>query len=266
MKFKDLLTEMGWTVTPTSVTFDRQDRKTDALSANPGKFNNLSFVNGKMAISDAGKPFKKTVDDIGTVVYSVWQYESKNEDHEAIRDAIKGKGNRSISSAELDDMLDLAAMYMKKKISKISKPDLIIKAPSKYSLVDRWQNSLSSYFGEVPVLLDAFIKKYAADVKIDVDRVRDSQKQKIASEIQASLDRMKRNDDPFSMSGIFNRYRQYVYDFMYFDEELSSRITGKKIMILDEFMTTGSTTKEMARLLQPLNPSAVYGAVLMSQE
>jgi predicted amidophosphoribosyltransferase len=49
------------------------------------------------------------------------------------------------------------------------------------------------------------------------------------------------------------------------NQEHKNKIQGKKILLVDDICTTGSTLIECAKILQKLNPKSISGVVIARQ-
>lgn len=101
---------------------------------------------------------------------------------------------------------------------------------------------------------------------IDVSTIGVKDDSRITPDIKNYLDGVIKNatkDGYFSVQPIRPIFRKFVKDFLLVDEDLKSKIDGKVILLIDDFLTTGITMNEAIRLLTIFNPAKIIALTMI---
>ena len=192
----------------------------------------------------------------GATVVSTYMKPLGKEATEAIHDFKFGH----MDEYEANYLVKRSAIYLWLKYFEDKDIDVVLVPKSKRPLAKQF----AEYFIEripykIDYYIDAFSKSAPEEVKIYADRLKDK-KEKTLKTIKRDLEKM---GSEFEMKRMFGRYRKLLYGFLELDEKLKDKVSGKNVLIVDDYLTSGMTFSEMIRLINQYNPSNVYGATIM---
>jgi hypothetical protein len=171
----------------------------------------------------------------------------------------------SIESNDLDTLVNKAILSLNKEF-KINSFDTIITPRSTSMILKKLADKAYKKSGNSELFDEAFVKNANTDITYDKERV-DKLPEKTKKEFLRSLERSKSIDSPFKIKSIFSRYRKLVKDFLVFnstkDRKLFNAVEGKRILVIDDYKTTGSTIKEILKKLNDNGAKEVIIFVLM---
>lgn len=174
--------------------------------------------------------------------------------------SLKGKGRYKVDEESYKKFIKRTAIYFYHLIK--SEPiDLVITIQSSSPLTkDLVQDLIKMIPYDVDVCDDGVLKN------IDVSTIGVKDDSRITPDIKNYLDGVIKNatkDGYFSVQPIRPIFRKFVKDFLLVDEDLKSKIDGKVILLIDDFLTTGITMNEAIRLLTIFNPAKIIALTMI---
>jgi phosphoribosylpyrophosphate synthetase len=191
---------------------------------------------------------KQQQDETEYTYYYAYQID-KSSDSTDLLVAIKMM-ERSISDNDLRMFVNKAVIGFDQTFG-INKFDTIL-APQSSSLILSKLVAQLKDKSRAQVFPNSFAKTSVNDISLDMERV-DKLPEKTRKEVLRAFNRMQENDKPFKIKDVYSRHRKFYRDFIKFnsekDRQLFNAITDKKIILVDDYKTSGSTVKEMLKQL-----------------
>lgn len=226
------------------------EKQGDSIESLMGKNKNKDPYTSKSAVLN------------GITVYSA--YSSKEGNKEAIEflKALKGKSDvLTITDEELEMFVKRTVVYLWSRI-KNENFDLLVQIPSSSKLANMFSKEFASRISNV-IVFDENIKK----ANINNVKIYDKASPKDKEVLQAVIDNIKNGvTSSLEIKKINARQRYFIYDFLELDPILVKKIEGKSILLIDDYLTTGTTIGEVVRLLNQYNPSKIIGATILKSQ
>ncbi|WP_111898791.1 phosphoribosyltransferase [Pseudoprevotella muciniphila] len=217
----------------------------------------------------------------GYNVISVFMRKKTNDKYDAnpLLKALKGHKDWELKN-EHYDIMSLLRRFVAVTKELNDSFDVIITTPSNNSLNNSIFNIVKRIIPHSTAVKHFFTKyeaNYVFDYMIDDDLIAQmtntEEEYKICKkEIERSILKMNRkNDGIFSYKYIEEKYRQYVIQSMFISDEVKSNlelandINGKRILVLDDTVTSGKTISDSAEaLMETFDPSDITFLTLFS--
>ena len=192
---------------------------------------------------------------VGTVnnhhVLSLYQSTDGNK---AFLRALKGESELMVNRSELDRFINNSVIYAWNHLKNM-KFDYIICGQNTYYFFDQFITRLFYKFSSNSLKLSNSLYKTNTqylrlnnhvpdDLKPEVDKLLFSLKTKDTIKL--------RNDIPV-------KFRRYFSGFISIDKDIQYKIQGKKILVIDDILTTGSTFSEVFSILGNVNTKSFAG-------
>lgn len=107
---------------------------------------------------------------------------------------------------------------------------------------------------------DAFVKAASTNIQLDIEKV-EKLPERTQKEVMRSFIKAQNPDIHFKIKNVYSRYRKFFKNFIIFnqnnDEKLFNAVEGKKVILVDDYRTSGTTSKEMLRQLIDLGAKEV---------
>jgi phosphoribosylpyrophosphate synthetase len=180
--------------------------------------------------------------------YYAYQIDKSNDSTDLLV-AIKMM-ERSISDNDLRMFVNKAVIGFDETFN-INTFDTIL-APQSSSLILSKLVSQLKDKSRAQVFPDSFAKAAVTDIRLDMEKV-DKLPEKTQKEVLRAFNRMQENDKPFKIKEVYSRHRKLYRDFIKFnsenDRQLFNAITDKRVILVDDYKTSGTTIKEMLKQL-----------------
>jgi len=142
-----------------------------------------------------------------------------------------------------------------------------IVAPESSSLVlKELVSQLEKKSGVAKLFSDSFVKAASTDIRLDVDKV-EGMPEKTKKEVMRVYSRVTQPGKPFKIKEIFAKYRSLFRDFLLFntknDRELVNSVEGQRVILVDDFKTSGTTIREMIKQLSDAGAQHIAVFVLI---
>jgi len=142
-----------------------------------------------------------------------------------------------------------------------------IVAPESSSLILKdLVEQLKNKSGTAILFSDAFVKNTSTNIKLNVEKV-DKLPEKTKKEVMRAFKKATDPNKPFKIKEIFSAHRKFFKDFVVFnkedDRQLFNAVEGQKIILVDDYKTSGTTIKEMLRQLSDAGAAEVVVFVLL---
>ncbi len=215
----------------------------------------ISSKFGKNTKGEKFAPYVKTTDTIAKhkvrAVYSV-----KGINKTKILKTLKShNAGLSMKNDDYKQFINRTAMYIDFKFIRKNDIQTII-APSSSSIIitDLLEN-LANRNPKLTVINKAFEKNKPKDVQIDYDHPKINDKS--IEYLKLELDKAKKNGF-FAMKEIKRaQMRKFIKNIMKLtpDVSLQHAIEGKNVVLIDDIISTGTTTTDMIRIIEMYSPN-----------
>ena len=190
---------------------------------------------------------------------------TSNSDRTKFIHYLKGIGEQKMPAWELKQFIEYPLNELDKQINLYSVDCFIYPVSGRSPLVQRMIEIINEYTShEIKRVSFELVKRTPADVEFDWELFEsevsaDTNKyNQMMSYIKDTLMPAIEKLDYFSLAAsVKPKYRRYIKNFFDFSEEDVKRISnlqGKKILIVDDINTSGSTLNEILRIVRKINP------------
>jgi hypothetical protein len=114
------------------------------------------------------------------------------------------------------------------------------------------------------IIRNAFTKRTWNEVEWDMKKI-DKLAEETKNDVLRTIERLKTNKGTEKVklsSNVIPRYRKFIKRFLDIRPEVADMIRGKDIIIMDDFVTDGTTRKEMRNLAVPFSPRSILSLAL----
>lgn len=219
----------------------------------------IDIVNGKLEVNTAmgddsgisssfGKskklsPYRKKISGVDDLVsYSLYQAKTDNS-----TDVLKALKKADFRDEDVAQFINRSAVYAYRLLRK-QKVDVIVSPKSSSDLTKEFVNQIKRR-GNYDVIVDAFTKKKDIS-KVEIDRDHP----KITDKIIKSMERiLKRAEEQGHLSvKMFSvQHRKFIKNlFDVADKRIYNKVAGKNVVVIDDVMTSGTTTKNIYDILR----------------
>lgn len=147
-----------------------------------------------------------------------------------------------------------------------NKFDTIVSPTSSSLILTEVVNQLQKKSGVANLFSEAFVKNASTDITLDMNKVNNLP-EKTYKSVMKSFEKATAPDKPFKIKEIFSAYRKFFHDFIKFnkseDRKLFNAVEGKKVILVDDYKTSGTTIKEMLKQLSDCGAAEVVIFVLI---
>ena len=205
------------------------------------------------------------VDGTDTVYTYYYAYQlEKSDDSSGLMKTIKMM-EKSIQSKDLRMFVNKAVMGFDSTFG-ANNFNAIIASQSSSLILKDLVEQLKSKSGTAELFSEAFVKNASTDIKLDtekVDRLPEETKKEVMRAFKKATDPSK----TFKIKEIFSAHRKFFKEFLLFnkdeDRRLFNAVEGQKIILVDDYKTSGATIKEMIRQLADAGAAEVVVFVLL---
>jgi hypothetical protein len=179
-------------------------------------------------------------------------YKLKSMDDTLNKDSINLLVNKA--AIGVDDIHNLASF------------DTIVYPKSSSKILTAFAEQLHRKSGVSALMPDSFVKASREQIKFNWAKI-DGLDQKTKAAVTKIADTVKGSDGEFKMKEIFAPYRKFISDFLIFNSEetraVYNSITGKRVILVDDYRTSGTSLKQMLDLLVRYEPEYILAVILV---
>ena len=179
-------------------------------------------------------------------------YKLKSMDDTLNKDSINLLVNKAVMG--VDNVHNLASF------------DTIVYPRSSSKILTVFAEQLQRKSGVSTLVPDSFVKASREQIRFDWTKI-DGLDQKTKTAVTKIADSIKGSDGEFKMKEIFAPYRKFISDFLIFNSEESraiyNSITGKRVILVDDYRTSGTSLKQMLDLLVRYEPEYILAVILV---
>jgi hypothetical protein len=219
-------------------------------------------------------PYQSHLPGINDVdIYSILNYVSSEETTKLLQ-SMKGRGPYSIKPAQLEAFLDEVSKHVGGILQKI-RPDTIIVPKSSSPLLANFTAKLKTSYPKAKFVTDAFIKKAldAENVEPLVNKDHpdwekfETDHPKEASDLRKSLARMIKTTGQLEIKKLYKPYAKFIKNFVEIEQsgDILEHLIDKKVLILDDILSSGITMQEMIRQIKEFEAKAIYGLTIFKR-
>lgn len=198
-------------------------------------------------------PYVKSID--GHPVYSSYVINQTSDIIKELLLTLKGKSkNLNISEEDLNAFIKRTAIHLYATVPNIEKVDLVVTTKSSSDLAKRLAKEIASKSSDHTLLFapDSIIKGKINNIKISDEIPHEDMRKMLVSIIDKA-----KTKQSFEMKKVPGRLRKFIYDFLELDPELVKKVEGKNVLLVDDYLITGSTLQEAFRMIDFLNPASM---------
>lgn len=188
----------------------------------------------------------------------------QKEQYKEVLAALKGQSNKlRIDRKSYDQFLNRTAIYFRKFISEYE-IDTILSMSSSSSFVNdmmqKLQSKLPSYY-----TLMSFENAINKNPNFDEIGVRGKEFNLQQSTIDSLKDEIQKmaNSGTFKIHNFHPPHRKIIKNWLKLNDDILSKVIDKNIILLDDYLTTGSTLIEASNLLEEMGANYVLGITVI---
>lgn len=236
------------------VTFDKKtgtydfdfdkDRKNDIMNLQP------MYKRSKMLERD------------GVKYHYYFAYEYKHGTHDGFLKAIKYIDNGITNQQAQELTANAVTNLLEQHDIRNQNFSAIIYPQSSSKILTRFVNELMEQALIDNVIDNAFVKNSVKNIELDLPAVKKLPPQ-TQKQVYSVFNKIKNMKTEFKLKDVYTRYRKFIKNFIKLDKGISRKVTGKKIILMDDYHTTGATLKEMTNILIEHQPTEIFIIVLI---
>lgn len=217
-------------------------------------FDSDTGIKSKFGKSKDYTPYKKKVEGTDIITYSLYSASANNS-----TDIMRAVKRANFSRPEVVQFLKRSAVYAA-RLLKGMKIDTIVTPISSSNLTKEFVKELQVRT-HYDVYIDSFQKNpNISSIELDADNPNITPA--IIKSMQKILDKAKR-DGQLSLTKFSVIHRKFLKNlFQATDKKLLAKFDGKNILIIDDIMTSGTTTKNIVDILMVNGAKEVSGLTI----
>jgi len=188
----------------------------------------------------------------------------KSDDSTDLMKAIKGLEDR-VSAKDLQMFVNKAVMGFDSTFG-ANNFNAIVSPQSSSLILKDLTGQLEKKSGAAVRFDEAFVKNASTDIKLDMTKI-DKLPEKTKKEVLRAFKKATDPSKPFKIKEVYSAHRKFFQEFIVFnrenDRKLFNAVNGEKIILVDDYRTSGTTIKEMLRQLSDAGASEVVVFVLL---
>lgn len=236
----------------------------DGISFKDNKlsFNARSKENIKTTLGKKGfKPYVTTIQKEFKIL-SVYKKETGGDKKELLNVLSGLKKSKDSNLEDYNLLLKRAALFAYRQFKKFD-IDIFLTVESSSELAVDFSNMLLNYFPNKQniLFLDNAIQKNENISNIEIE-----QTDKISPSAKKSLNRILNNakkEGFFEIKKVPPRYRKFIKNWLMTTDQLNQKIFEKKILIIDDYITSGQSLYGSYKLLKNNGAADIYGLSLI---
>jgi orotate phosphoribosyltransferase-like protein len=149
---------------------------------------------------------------------------------------------------------------------KLSSFDAIIYPRSSSKILTVFAEQLAKKSGVAELVPDAFVKASNDEIKFDWEKIENIKDERTKKSVMKVVDSIKNNKSEFKMKEVYPPYRKFVSEFLIFNNEDSRRVFNLikgKVLLVDDYRTSGTSLKQMMELLFKYSPDFLLSTILI---
>lgn len=205
-------------------------------------------------------------------IYSVLNYISNDETTKLLT-SLKGKGPYVVNEKQLDTLLNQIVGACKKIINDVD-PEVIIFPKSSSELLKKFVDKLTAAYPSIKVVDEGFVKKVlaAGDEEALINKQHPDW-EKFASEHPDAADELKKSlkrhikDGNLEVKKLYKPYAKFIKNFIQMKDASNTldQVIGKRVLVVDDVLSSGSTMLEMFRQLKEFEPEVISGLTIFKR-
>ena len=205
-------------------------------------------------------------------IYSILSYVSSPESTKLLT-SLKEKGPYTVSPKQIDQILAGVVGASKQIITHLN-PDVILYPKSGSPLVKNFVDALHKAHPKIEILDDAFVKKVlkAGDEEALINTQHPDWK-KFSTENPDAVIELKKTllrhikDGNLELKKLYKPYVKFIKNFVEMKDASTvlDKVIEKRIMVVDDILSTGTTMLEMFRKLREFEPEAISGLTIFKR-
>lgn len=144
--------------------------------------------------------------------------------------------------------------------------DTIVYPQSSSVILKKLATQLHNKAGNAYTIPDSFVKAARSEINFDYKKIETLQPD-TKKEVERVIRKIKKDEGTFRIHTVWSKYRKFIQDFIIFnkdqDRKVFNSITGKKVILLDDYRTSGTTLREMMKSLLALKPEKITVFILV---
>jgi hypoxanthine phosphoribosyltransferase len=215
------------------------------------------------------QPYVTSIKGCDADVYSLLNYVSSDTSTQILK-SLKGHGPYKVNDKQFDAFMKQIKTAASKVVSRVN-PEIIIYPRSKSDFLQRFVNEIKNSASGVEVLDNQFIKsildaenveplintnhpdwkKFSTEHPKEVEKL----KKQLKSQIQAGELELKK---------LYKPYLKFIKNFIELKDayEVLDKVLGKRVLVIDDILSSGATMAEMIRQLNDFEPSKIAGLTI----
>jgi phosphoribosylpyrophosphate synthetase len=181
--------------------------------------------------------------------------------------SIKGKGPYELHKKQFEVLMKQLRDGTE-KILKQTRPDVLVYPKSGSPFLKQYIDSIRNLDPDLKIIDNAFLKKQLDGTEIEpLINTSHPDWEKFASENPKEVVKLKRSiatnihNGVIELKKLYKPYVKFIKNFIEMRDayELLDSVLGKKVIVIDDILSSGATMAEMVRQLEELEPSEIYG-------
>lgn len=208
-----------------------------------------------------------------SIIYSILNYVPSEESTKLLQ-TIKGKGPYQVKSIQLDAFIKQLVNYCASVLQKL-RPDLIVSPKSSSPFISNFIEQLKLAYPKAEYLTDAFVKtaNKADDIEPLLNKEHPAWK-KFAEEHPKNVDMLRKSlahqietYGTLELKKLYKPHLKFVKNFIQLKDvyEMLDKIAGKRVIAVDDVLSSGATMVEMLRQLHELEPKFIAGLTIFKR-
>lgn len=246
----------------------------------------ISVAGNQLRFAQQHSPFSSTKSEISTYperrtykthlpgvdqpVYSLFNYHGSPVTTKLLT-SLKGKGPLEVRAVDLKNLINTAVTAAKPVVD-VVKPETVIYPRSSSPLVkifvdalaDKYQ--LTSYEGFTKRALDKLKGRDLIDTSSPEWEKFSQEFPKDARELEQALDRQVKTGQ-LELKKLYKPFVRFVRNFMEPTDvsKLIDALVGKRVLVVDDVLSSGSTIRDMLRQASELEPKELAGLTIFKR-
>ncbi len=178
-----------------------------------------------------------------------------------------------ITRKDVAELVDYGISLLPSKIE-LEKYDVILIPDSRsgilVELVDALLDIKPTYgtknYWKPNIISRAFSKRNCNEVEWDIDKLDRVNSQDTRNAVLKIIQKVSGMTEPFRLSDHlqYPPYRKFVSRFMEISPVAQEDVRGKRVLIIDDFVTDGTTKRQMRDLVLPFGPKEIFNLALFN--